>query len=153
MGGSNGVPICCSNDGASGNRPGAPPVPAAHKVVQSSALQSTEQPVEKPIKFKPKPPRVANLSGRAATLAGKLFDVLDMDDSGQLEEAEGKKYFKMLDPKFDAAELDYYWKEIQGRESKKKGGSKNSVSKATFLDYGAAARMCCRPAFSRPYTH
>ena len=50
------------------------------------------------------------LLGPAASLCGRLFDVIDADHSGFLEESEGKIYLSMND--CDTTELDYCWNDI-----------------------------------------
>ena len=70
------------------------------------------------------------LMGPAGRLVGALFDAIDTDKSGYLEEAEGKYFFEMMG--CDPAELDYYWKDLLRSADSNADGM---ISKDEFVRY------------------
>ena len=66
----------------------------------------------------------------AGNLCGRLFDAIDDDSSGFLEEAEGKIYLSCSG--CDASELEYYWSDLL-RTADKNGDGR--ISKQEFLEY------------------
>ena len=74
--------------------------------------------------------RQLRLMGSAGDLCGKLFDAIDDDSSGYLEEAEGMIYLSCSG--CDPTELQYYWKDLL-RAADKNGDGR--ISKDEFLEY------------------
>ena len=66
----------------------------------------------------------------AAKLAGHLFELLDADGSGALDEEEGRTY--LLSAGCVPAELDFYWRDLLRVSDGNDGGL---VSKEEFLRY------------------
>ena len=70
------------------------------------------------------------MQGPAGRLVGALFDAIDTDGSGFLEEAEGKYFFKTMG--CDPDELDYYWKDLLRCADSNADGM---ISKEEFVRY------------------
>jgi hypothetical protein len=67
----------------------------------------------------------------AGKLCGALFDSLDADESGYLEEAEGKQYMRLMDCG-EEEEVDYYWRDLLRTADMNKDGK---ISRLEFVSY------------------
>eukprot|EP01048_Picozoa_sp_COSAG05_P015175 COSAG05_NODE_1800_length_4061_cov_1.555780_2_plen_276_part_00 len=78
-------------------------------------------------------------NGSAAQLIGALFDVVDQDGSGALQEDESKLFLGLQG--CNEAELDYYWADLKRCVDHDANGS---ISKSEFIEYRhAATNNCC----------
>ena len=68
--------------------------------------------------------------GPAGKLCGALFDLIDSDQSGYMEEAEGRKFLQLIGT--EESELDYYWSDLS-RAADQNGDGK--ISKLEFMEY------------------
>eukprot|EP01043_Picozoa_sp_COSAG02_P045444 COSAG02_NODE_4152_length_5709_cov_15.912121_3_plen_1048_part_00 len=68
--------------------------------------------------------------GAAGKLTEKLFDLIDQDGSGYLDEEEGKKFLEVMGT--DPAEIDYYWADLARCADTNRDGR---ISKQEFLNY------------------
>lgn len=78
---------------------------------------------------KPKVPTIKP-GGKATDIIGKMFDVLDTDASGELDESEAKLFLRSTGCVED--QLDYYWKDLLRTADSDGDGS---ISKKEFTDY------------------
>jgi len=68
--------------------------------------------------------------GPAGRLVQKLFDLIDSDGSGQLDEHEGKEFLLAMGT--DESELDYYWADLARCADRNRDGL---ISRSEFLNY------------------
>lgn len=68
--------------------------------------------------------------GSAGKLVGTLFDIMDVDNSGYMEEGEGKRYLTAIG--CDPAELDYYWADLKRCADTNRDGK---ISRNEFLNF------------------
>ena len=68
--------------------------------------------------------------GKAGQLVGTLFDIMDADHSGFMEEAEGKRYLAAVG--CEAAELDYYWQDLKRCADTNRDGR---ISRGEFMQF------------------
>ena len=74
--------------------------------------------------------RKINLLGPAGELVGRLFDVIDADDSGDLDESEAYIFFRCTGCQED--ELEYFWADLVRLADADGDGE---ISKAEFVEY------------------
>jgi Ca2+-binding EF-hand superfamily protein len=70
--------------------------------------------------------------GPASRLVGQLFDMLDADGSGFLDEGEGRKFIRLAGGVNDEEEVAYLWNDV--RRTSDKNGDGN-ISRQEFLAY------------------
>ena len=111
---------------------GLEPEPVALFEIEASATPAPPGEVETGVPvYRAEPEARSNrLTGPAAELCGKLFDAIDEDSSGFLEEAEGKKYLSCSG--CNPTNLDYYWSDLL-RTADENGDGR--ISKDEFLVY------------------
>ena len=68
--------------------------------------------------------------GTAGRLVGTLFDIMDADGSGFMEEGEGKRYLQAIG--CEVAELDYYWSDLKRCADTNRDGR---ISRAEFTQF------------------
>ena len=86
--------------------------------------------------------------GSAGKLVSALFDVIDVDASGFLDEGEGKYFFETLG--CDPEELDYYWSDLLRCADDNRDGmiSKDEFVRYTMSDIEVADDGSCEdPSF------
>ena len=68
--------------------------------------------------------------GPAGKLCGVLFDLIDVDKSGFLDEAEGHEFLRLIGT--EESEIHYYWTDLS-RAADQNGDGK--ISKVEFMEY------------------
>ena len=105
----------------------AAPLPAASKGDKGRDASLTAAPKPAP---RHGPPRHGPQAGPAAALYAELFEAVDSDGSGFLDEAEGKHFLRCSG--CEEAQLDYYWADLVRTADTDRDGR---VGKAEFLTH------------------